>query len=304
MKTFLSIEDRVGEALSKKRPVVALESTLFLHGLPYPESIHLYEELEDMALSQGVVPAVIAILHGRIQVGLKKEDLDRISSAEGVPKASLLDLPIFLSQGLDGATTVASTMQIAELAGIKTFVTGGIGGVHRGVEKTFDISADLLALSRYPVVVISSGVKSILDIPKTKELLETLGIPTLGYRAYEFPAFYLRESGLFVDYKVNRLEEVVAIYHMRRELGPGGVLLTNPVSRDQEIDPLLYHEILDSLLEEVEQMGMKGKLVTPYLLKRLKEKTHGATLETNLALIKENMELGIELAPLLVGDGA
>lgn len=304
MKSYIWIEDTVREALENKRPVVALESTLFAHGLPYPANVDLYLELEAMALEEGVTPAVIAILNGKLVVGLSREKMERFVTRGDVKKASLVDLPILLSQGLPGATTVATTMQVSSLIGIKTFVTGGLGGVHRGGGETFDISADLIALSRFHVLVIASGAKSILDLQKTRELLETLGIPALGYRCSDFPAFYLRESGLKVDYQVDSLEEVAEVFKLRGELGlSGGVLLANPIPSSYEVDPNSYHLLLDALLQEIEEKGIRGKEITPYLLKRLKEETRGATLTANLALVKSNMELGCKMAHLLKGEG-
>lgn len=300
MKNYIQLQDRVREAFEEERPVVALESTLFAHGLPYPENLDLYLELEAMALDEGVVPAVVAIMDRKIIIGLDHQVMRDLSSREEFHKASLVDVPILLSKGLPGATTVATTMQIADLVGIKTFVTGGLGGVHRGGEETFDISADLMALSKFHVLVISSGVKSILDLQKTRELLETLGIPTLGYESSHFPAFYLRESGFRVDHKVDSLEEVVEIFKLRGELGlRGGLLLTNPIPEEYEQDPISYHRLLNSLLTELELEELRGKEITPYLLRRLKEETGGATLEANLALVKNNMELGCKMAHLL-----
>lgn len=297
MNQYLVLADEVRMALESRQPVVLLESTLFAHGLPYPENLQLYQELEEMALSQGVVPAVVVILQGQIHVGF-----DRIALPywEAFPKAGLQDLPVLLSQGLCGATTVATTMQVAAKIGVKTFVTGGIGGVHPDGNNSFDISGDLMALTRFPVVVICSGAKSILDLSKTRELLETLGITVLGYRSSSFPAFFLRESGLLVDHQVETVEEVAKLLAVKEELDlPGGVLFTNPIPPESQVDPVLFERALMVIQSQLQEEGVTGKDITPFLLAGLQEETQGATLKANLALVKSNMELGIELAQTL-----
>lgn len=302
MNRYIVFTEQVQRALENREPVVALESTLFAHGLPYPENIQLYNALEEMAQSQGVVPAVVAIVHGQIQVGLDSQNIYDLCTSKKYQKASLRDLPVLLSCGLCGATTVSATMQVAAETGIRTFVTGGIGGVHSGGADTFDISVDLLALTRFPVVVICSGAKSILDLQKTRELLETLGITVLGYRSSHFPAFFVQESGLTVDYQVETVDEVMKLLAVKDEMDiPGGILLTNPIPLESQVDPELLNRSLQSLLLETEERGITGKDITPYLLGRLKEKTNGATLQANRKLIENNMQLGIQLAKSLQG---
>lgn len=297
MNEIISISQEVKEALDSNQPVVALESTLIAHGFPYPQNYNLALELEEQARKAGVIPATIAIMNGKIKVGLSRDEVEYIATSQEVHKASFRDLPVLVAKNLNGGTTVATTMQVAEMVGIKVFVTGGIGGVHLNGEKTLDISADLQALARYKVVVVCAGAKSVLDLPKTRERLETLGVPVLGYQSDKFPAFYLRDSGLNVDYRVDSPEEVVNIMKVKEELGiPGGLVVTTPVPEDAELDREIYEEILRKLIKETEEKKITGKEVTPYLLKRLKEETGGESVKTNIALIKNNLTVGCRIA--------
>lgn len=297
MNEIISISQEVKEALDSNQPVVALESTLIAHGFPYPQNYNLALELEEQARKAGVIPATIAIMNGKIKVGLSRDEVEYIATSREVHKASLRDLPVLVAKNLNGGTTVATTMQVAEMVGIKVFVTGGIGGVHLNGEKTLDISADLQALARYKVVVVCAGAKSVLDLPKTRERLETLGVPVLGYQSDKFPAFYLRDSGLSVDYRVDSPEEVVNIMKVKEELDiPGGLVVTTPVPEDAELDREIYEGILRKLIKETEEKKVTGKKVTPYLLKRLKEETGGESVKTNIALIKNNLTVGCRIA--------
>lgn len=294
---MLTYSREVQQALETGQPVVALESTIIAHGFPYPENYELGLELEQLLRDQGVVPATIAILDGRIRVGLTEEELHYIAKAGQIRKASLRDIPALLALGLDGATTVATTMQIAHWAGIKVFVTGGIGGVHRGAEDTFDISADLQALASYNVLVVCAGAKSVLDLPKTLEVLESQGTPVLGYQTEQFPAFYLRDSGLKVDYRMDDPAQIVQTFRYKEKLGiPGGIVVAAPIREEDELDRKQFQAWLDGILREVEEQGVKGKDVTPFILGRLHRISEGKTVKANIALVKNNLKLGAELA--------
>lgn len=303
MKSFLNYSSEVASALKNDKPIVALESTIIAHGFPYPDNIELANELEKQAREAGVIPATIAIIDGEIKVGLSNDELEFIAKSNDVNKASLRDLPVLLSKQLNGATTVASTMQIAYLAGIDVFVTGGIGGVHRKAEETFDISADLKALSQYPVTVVCAGAKAVLDLPKTKELLESKGVPVLGYQTKKLPAFYIRESGLEVDYMIENAEEVSGIIKSNRLLeNKNGILVTVPIPKEDELEEKEFNKIIDELTQEVEEKEIKGKNITPYLLDRIKEKTGGRSLEANVSLVKNNLRAGCNIAKKLKGS--
>jgi len=297
LNEIIKVSPEVKRALADNQPVVAFESTLIAHGFPYPQNYNLALELEELARSVGVIPATIAILNGEIKVGLTREEVNKIATSGNIHKASLRDLPVLVAKKMNGGTTVATTMQIAEIVGIKVFVTGGIGGVHLNGEKTLDISADLEALARFKVVVVCAGAKSVLDLAKTRERLETLGIPVLGYRSNKFPAFYLRDSGLEVDYRVDTPREVVEVMRVKEQLDiPGGLVVTTPVPEDYELNTENYNRILESLVKEAETRKISGKEVTPYLLKRLKEETGGESVESNIALIKNNLTVGCQIA--------
>lgn len=294
---MLTYSREVQQALETGQPVVALESTIIAHGFPYPENYELGLELEQLLRDQGVVPATIAILDGKIRVGLTEEELHYIAKAGEIRKASLRDIPALLALGLDGATTVATTMQIAHWAGIKVFVTGGIGGVHRGAEDSFDISADLQALASYNVLVVCAGAKSVLDLPKTLEVLESQGTPVLGYQTEQFPAFYLRDSGLKVDYRMDDPAQIVQTFRYKEKLGiPGGMVVAAPIPEEDELDRKQFQAWLDGILQEVEEQGVTGKDVTPFILGRLHRISEGRTVQANIALVKNNLKLGAELA--------
>ena len=294
---MLDLSSEVRHALATNQPVVALESTLIAHGFPYPENYSLALELETLLRDQGVVPATIAVLNGRLKVGLTKEEIHYIAEEGTIRKASLRDLPVMVALGLDVGTTVATTMQVAHWAGIKVFVTGGIGGVHRHGEDPFDISADLHALTNYNVMVVCAGAKSVLDLPKTLEVLESQGTPVLGYQTDRFPAFYIRDSGLKVDYRLDDVSQIVQAFRMKEQLEiPGGLVVATPIPVEAELDEVQFDAWLQAILTEVEEKGVTGKDVTPYILSRLHETSSGVTVQANIALIKNNLKLGVELA--------
>lgn len=297
LEKYLDIKDEVKEALEAGKPVIALESTIIAHGMPYPKNIETALEIEDILRENGVVPATIGIIDGRIKVGLTKEEVEFLGQSDEVAKVSRRDFPIVLGEKQHGATTVAGTMIAAELAGIKIFVTGGIGGVHRGAETSFDVSADLEELKRTSVAVISAGAKSILDIGLTLEKLETFGVPVLSYQTDEIPAFYSRHSGFKSDYKLDTPEQAAAILKAKWEIGlEGGVLITNPVPEADEIEYSLIEEKIEQALSEAEKEGISGKEMTPFLLDRIKEITDGQSLETNISLVRNNAIVGAKIA--------
>ncbi|MFF4800829.1 pseudouridine-5'-phosphate glycosidase [Streptomyces sp. NPDC001351] len=293
----LVLTDEVREALRDGRPVVALESTIISHGMPYPQNVQMAVEVEQIIRDGGAVPATIAVLNGRPHIGLTQADLELLATAPDVTKASVRDLAYVIARGTHGATTVAATMRLAALAGIRTFVTGGIGGVHRGAPTTFDISADLTELAATGVAVISAGVKSILDIGLTLETLETLGVPVLTYGTDEFPAFYSRRSGFTSPMRVDSPAEIAAVMHARWDLGiPGGVSIANPVPEDEEVPAERMDGVIAQALAEMDKAGITGKDTTPYLLGRIVELTGGESLRTNIALVKNNARLGARIA--------
>ena len=297
---FLYFKDDVKEALENGRPVVALESTLISHGFPYPDNLKVAGEMEDIIRGYGVVPATIAIIGGKIKVGLTEGELEFMATSKDILKASKRDLAAIVAKGLNGATTVAATMVVAEKAGIKVFATGGIGGVHRGAEKTFDISADLQELARTPVAVVCSGAKAILDLPLTREYLETIGVPVIGFRSEEMPAFYCRESGLKVDYVVDDEVEAAKIIGTMEdlELG-GGLLIVNPVPEEYALSMEYMNEVIKEAVKAAEKEGIKGKRLTPYLLNKIKELTGGKSLKANIELVKDNARVGAKIAKVL-----
>lgn len=294
---LFAYSDEVKVALAENRPIVALESTLIAHGFPYPANYNLAMELEGMLREDGVVPATIALLDGKIRIGLTEPEIKKLASAGNIRKASLRDIPLLLAKKLDGGTTVATTMEVADWAGIKVFVTGGIGGVHRNGEQTFDVSADLQALARYGVMVVCAGAKSVLDLPKTLEVLESLGVPVIGYQTDKFPAFYIQDSGLGVDYRSDAVNEIAEAFRIKEELKiAGGMVIANPIPAEYEMDEAEFNDLLARLLIELDEKGVKGKDVTPFLLKRLHEDTKGESIKANIALIKNNLRLGAKLA--------
>jgi len=298
---FFDFKDEVKEALEEGRPVVALESTLISHGFPYPENLEVAEEMEEIIRGYGVVPATIAVIKGKIKVGLTRGELEFMATSKDILKASRRDLAVIAAKGLNGATTVAATIMVAERAGIKVFVTGGIGGVHRGAEKTFDISADLQELARTPVAVVCSGAKAILDLPLTLEYLETMGVPIIGFRTDEFPAFYCRESGLKVDYVANDEKEAAGIIRVMQdlELG-GGMIIANPVPEEYALSMEYMNEMIEEAVMAAEKEGIKGKKLTPYLLNKIKELTGGKSLRANIALVKDNARVVAKIARELI----
>lgn len=294
----LQLTDEVGDALAEGRPVLALESTIISHGMPYPDNVRMAREVEALIRAEGVTPATIAVLDGVPRVGLTDDDLEMLGRAgESVTKASVRDLACVMAKGIHGATTVAATMRLASLAGIRVFATGGLGGVHRGAASSMDLSADLTELSRTPVAVISAGVKSILDIGLTLEAMETLSIPVVGYQTDEFPSFYSRSSGYDVPMRADSPEELAAIMATQWELGiTAGLDIANPIPQADEIPADEIAGIITQALADMDERGITGKDTTPYLLGRVVELTGGASLTANIALVKNNAMLGANLA--------
>ncbi|MGZ9812477.1 pseudouridine-5'-phosphate glycosidase [Pseudoroseicyclus sp. H15] len=287
----------VADALSSGAPVVALESTIITHGMPYPQNIETARAVEAEVRSGGAVPATMAVLDGTLHAGLTDDQLGALANAKNVAKLSRADLAVHLARGGTGATTVAATMIAARLAGIEVFATGGIGGVHRGAERSFDISADLQELAKTAVTVVAAGPKAILDLPKTLEVLETLGVPVIAYGQEELPAFWSRGSGIMAPLRMDNAAEIAAAHRMRATLGlPGGQLVANPIP---EADEIPAEELLPVILEalgEAENQRINRKAVTPFLLQRIFELTNGASLTANIALVKNNARLAAEIA--------
>jgi pseudouridine-5'-phosphate glycosidase len=298
----IRVTDEVADALAEGRPVVALESTIISHGMPYPRNVEMAREVEGIVRAGGAVPATIAVLDGVPRVGLSADDLELLGSDPGVVKVSVRDLPYVIARGLHGATTVAATMRLASLAGIRVFVTGGLGGVHRGAAQSFDVSADLTELGQTSVAVVSAGVKSILDIGLTLETLETLGVPVLVNRADEFPSFYSRSSGFAAPMRVDGPAETAAVLRAKWSLGlPGGVVIANPIPAEDEIPAGEIGGIIDQALADADRVGATGKDITPYLLGRIVEITGGASLTANIALVKHNARFGAAVAVAYAG---
>ena len=296
-KPWLDYSAEVKEALHKAQPVVALESTIISHGMPYPHNIETAHSVSEIIRSQHAVPATIGIINGRIKIGLNHEELEILAQDPEVLKVSRRDLALALSQKLNGGTTVAATMICAQLAGIRVFVTGGIGGVHRKGESTLDISADLIELSQTKVAVVCAGVKSILDIPRTLEFLETYGVPVIGYQTKEFPAFYTRSSGCDVQTSLDSAQAIAHFMIMQWELGlPGGLLIGNPVPEAAAMEEKVIQQAMDQALAEAEAKPIIGKEVTPFLLDRIHALTAGKSLQTNIALIQNNARVGAHIA--------
>lgn len=294
---FLEILPEVQQALTNGKPVVALESTIIAHGMPYPKNVSTALAVEQVIRDNGAVPATIAIMNGKCYVGLSAEQIEFFGKEKDVWKVSLRDMPYVISKKLYGATTVAATMRIASMAGIKVFVTGGIGGVHRGAEKSMDVSADLTEMAQTSVAVVSAGVKSILDIGLTLEYLETKGIPVVTYGQDEFPSFYSRKSGFKSLLRLDSADEIASLLHTKWSLGlDGSVLIANPVPVEQEVaaDEMEVH--IQQALKAAEEKNVKGKEVTPFLLSYIAEHTQGESLEANIALIKHNAKVGSDIA--------
>ncbi len=295
---YLDIAPEVAEALAQNKPVVALESTIISHGMPYPQNVETALNVEQVIRDNGAVPATIAIIGGRLKAGLSKDEIEHLGkTGYDVPKVSRRDLPIIVAKGMDGATTVATTMIIASLAGIKIFATGGIGGVHRGAETTMDISADLEELAMTPVMVVCAGAKSILDLGLTLEYLETKGVPVIGYGTKELPAFYTRKSGFGVDYELDTPLELATAFHVKQKVGlKGGMLVANPIPEEYSMDPDVINNAIDEAIAESRKQGIHGKDTTPFLLAKVKEITGGDSLDSNIQLVFNNAALAAKTA--------
>ena len=298
MNPYLDVNPAVAQALAEGKPVVALESTIISHGMPYPQNVETALKVEEIIRQNGAVPATIAILGGRLKAGLSPAEIEYLGKqGQKVTKASRRDLSVLVAQGADGATTVATTMMIAHMAGIKLFATGGIGGVHRGAETTMDISADLEELGQTDVMVVCAGAKAILDLKLTLEYLETKGVSVLGYQTQELPAFYTRTSGLKVDYQVDSPEMLAKILKTQHDLGlHGGILVTNPIPEQYSMDADAINAVIDQAIAEAQEKGIHGKETTPFLLAKVKEITGGDSLEANIQLVFNNAKLAAQTA--------
>ncbi len=297
----LFVSKEVKEAIENKKPVVALESTIISHGMPYPKNVETALSVEKIIRDNGAVPATIAIIKGKLTAGISPDEIEYLGKkGTAVPKASRRDLGSLISRKDDGATTVTTTMIAAHLAGIKVFATGGVGGVHRNAEVTMDISADLEELARTPVMVVCAGCKSILDLKLTLEYLETKGVPVIGYKTDELPAFYTRTSGLKVDYRLDTPQEVADSFLAQQTLGlGGGMLVANPIPEEYSMDPDYIGKMIDEAIEECNRLGIKGKETTPFLLDKIQKLTGGSSLEANIQLVYNNVRLGTEIAKCL-----
>ena len=294
---WMDISEEIQNSIKENGPVVALESTIISHGMPFPQNLETALEVERIIRKEGAIPATIAVVEGRIKIGLSNLELEQFAQGTKTVKVSSRDLPLAISQKQDGGTTVAATMICARMAGISIFVTGGIGGVHRGSEKTMDISGDLMELARTNVAVVCAGIKSILDIPRTLEYLETQGVPVIGYRTDEFPAFYTTTSGYSVQSRINTAEEIARCMKVKWELGlEGGMVIANPVLREDAMDEEVIEEAITKSLKEASEKGIDGKAVTPFLLERISQLTDGESLKTNIALVCNNALLGAKIA--------
>ena len=298
MNKYLDVSPEVAEALAAGKPVVALESTIISHGMPYPRNVETALLVEQTIRENGAVPATIAIIGGRLKAGLSKDEIEYLGkSGRNVAKTSRRDIAALVARKADGATTVTTTMMIAHMAGISIFATGGIGGVHRGAEVTMDISADLEELGNTPVMVVCAGAKSILDLGLTLEYLETKGVPVIGYGTDELPAFYTRHSGCGVDYRADSPEELAAMFKAQRDLGlKGGMLVTNPIPEEYSMDKAVIDAAIDQAIKEASEKGIKGKETTPFLLAKVVELTGGDSLDSNIALVLNNARLAAKTA--------
>ena len=298
MNKYLEVSKEVQEALAAGKPVVALESTIISHGMPYPQNVETALNVERIIRENGAIPATIAIIGGKLKAGLSAEEIEYLGKkGQDVIKASRRDLPVLIARGDDGATTVATTMIIAAMAGIKVFATGGIGGVHRGAEVTMDISADLEELAQTPVLVVCAGAKSILDLGLTLEYLETKGVTVIGYGTDELPAFYTRTSGFGVDYRLDTPDEVAAAFRAKLDMSlKGGMLVTNPIPEAYSMDPAVINKAIDEAVAEANALGIKGKQTTPFLLAKIKDITGGDSLASNIRLVYNNAALAAKVA--------
>ena len=301
MNKYLDVSPEVAEALRLGKPVVALESTIISHGMPYPQNVETALKVEAVIKENGAVPATVAIIGGRLKAGLSADEIEYLGKkGRDVIKASRRDLPVLVARGADGATTVTTTMMIAAMAGIRVFATGGIGGVHRGAETTMDISADLEELAKTQVMVICAGAKSILDLGLTLEYLETKGVTVIGYGTDELPAFYTRRSGLKVDYRMDTPQEIADAFRVKMEAGlEGGMLVTNPVPVEYSMDPEVIDAAISQALSEAAEKGIRGKEITPFLLARIKDITGGDSLSSNIQLVLNNARLAAAVAACL-----
>lgn len=295
---YLNISQEVQNALEENKPVVALESTIISHGMPYPKNVETALSVEQIIRDNGAIPATIAIINGKLTVGCSKEEIDRLGKGGlNVTKVSRRDIPFIIAKGLDGATTVAATMYIASLAGIKVFATGGIGGVHRNAETTMDISADLDELQQTNVMVVCAGAKSILDIGLTLECLETRGVAVVGYRTEDMPAFYTQKSGYKVDYRLDSAKEIAEAFFAKNQMElSGGMLVTNPIPDEYAMDSDYINQNIQIALDECDKLGIHGKQTTPYLLDKIQKLTAGKSLEANIQLVYNNARLATEIA--------
>ena len=298
MNKYLDISPEVSAALAAGKPVVALESTIISHGMPYPQNVETALAVEKIVRENGAVPATIAIIGGRLKAGLSPEEIEYFGKkGPEIAKASRRDLPVLVAKGQDGACTVTTTMMIAHMAGISVFATGGIGGVHRGAETTMDISADLEELGQTPVMVICAGAKSILDLGLTLEYLETKGVPVIGYGTDELPAFYTRKSGFGVDYRLDTPAELAAAFHAQRAMDlKGGMLVTNPIPEEYSMDADVINAAIDQAVADCKAQGIHGKATTPFLLARIKDITGGDSLDSNIQLVFNNARLAAKTA--------
>jgi pseudouridine-5'-phosphate glycosidase len=298
LEKYLEISEEVKNALKNNKPVIALESTIISHGMPYPQNAETALKVESIVRENGGIPATIAIIDGKLKVGLSPQEIELLGKeGEKVIKVSRRDIPYIIANKLNGATTVASTMIIANMAGIKIFATGGIGGVHRGAEHTMDISADLQELANTNVAVICAGAKSILDLGLTLEYLETNGVPVLGYKTKELPAFYTRNSGFNLDYAIDTPKEFAKILHAKWELGlKGGAVIANPIPEEYSMDNKIISKVIEEAVEEAEKLGIKGKASTPFLLDKIQKLTSGSSLKANIELVFNNTKLATEIA--------
>lgn len=297
MKKYMIISDEVQEAMNNNKPIVALESTIISHGMPYPKNLETAKACEEIVRENGCVPATTAIIGGKIRVGLSEEELEFMATSKDIIKCSRRDYPYIIANGLNGATTVATSIITASLAGIKLLVTGGIGGVHRGAQETFDISRDLQEIATNNVAVVCAGAKSILDIGLTLEYLETFGVPVLGYQTEEMPAFYTRHSGYKLDYRMDNTSDIANTINTKWEMGlDGGVLVTNPIPEEDAMDAEVINKAIELALEDAKEQGIHGKESTPFLLGRVLEATGGNSLESNIALVKNNAKIGAQIA--------
>lgn len=301
MNRYLDISPEAAAALAAGQPVVALESTIISHGMPYPQNVETALNVEKIIRENGAVPATVAVIGGRLKAGLAPEEIEHLGKkGYAVAKASRRDLPVLVARGEDGATTVTTTMMIAAMAGIRIFATGGVGGVHRGAETTMDISADLEELAQTPVMVICAGAKSILDLGLTLEYLETKGVPVIGYGTEELPAFYTRHSGFRVDYRLDTPEELAAAFAAQRGMGlKGGMLVTNPIPEEYSMDKAVIDKAIDEALAEAKAKGIHGKETTPFLLAKVKDLTGGDSLDSNIQLVYNNARLAAKTAAAL-----